>query len=324
MVSRDQGVSQKLVIQVLAGGISHERDISLKSARRVADALTEQGATVIMREPDADLLGHIQTDRPDVIWPVLHGASGEDGALRDVLALCGVPFVGATADAARLAWDKPTAKTLVLLAGIQTPKSITLPKTAFKELNAESVMGLILESMTLPLVVKPARSGSAQGATVVREKRDLAQAMIDAYVYCDVAIIEKFIDGVELAVSVIDLGEGAIALPAVEIEAINGDFGFEARYHAGETNYFVPARLDAAVADAAAAIAVQVHQLLGLRHMSRIDMIVDADQNIWFLEANVQPGLTDTSLLPMGILAAGHSLGETYHSIAVAAHKNRG
>ena len=110
-----QHTSDKLVIQVLAGGISHERDISLKSARRVADALAEQGATVIIREPDAHLLENIETDRPDVIWPVLHGATGEDGALRDILALSGVPFVGASAEAARLAWDKSIAKTLVRL-----------------------------------------------------------------------------------------------------------------------------------------------------------------------------------------------------------------
>jgi D-alanine-D-alanine ligase len=320
----EQGAAEKLVIQVLAGGISHERDISLKSARRVADALEEQGATVIIREPDGDLLEYIQTDRPDVIWPVLHGASGEDGALRDLLALSGVPYIGALAAAARLAWDKPTAKTLVSRVGIQTPLSVTLPKAAFKELNAEAVMRLVSDSLALPLVVKPARSGSAQGATVVRKAEDLAQAMIDAYVYCDVAIIESYIAGVELAVSVIDLGAGAIALPAVEIEPISGDFNFDARYHAGETNYFVPARLDAAVSEAAARVAIAVHELLGLRHMSRIDMIVDKNNVIWFLEANVQPGLTDTSLLPLAVLAAKQSLGETYYSIAVAAHQNRG
>ena len=320
----EQNTPEKLVIQVLAGGISHERDISLKSARRVADALAEQGATVIIREPDAHLLEYINTDRPDVIWPVLHGASGEDGALREVLALGGTPFIGAPADAARLAWDKTTAKTLVSRVGIQTPPSVTLPKSAFKELSADAVLDLVSSSLVLPLIVKPARSGSAQGVTVIRKFEDLSHAMIDAYVYCDVAIIERFIEGVELAVSVIDLGAGAIALPAVEIEPVAGDFGFEERYTAGETNYFVPARLNAAMSEAAAKAAIAVHELLGLRHMSRIDMIVDDNQTIWFLEANVQPGLTDTSLLPLAILATKQSLGETYYSIAVAAHQGRG
>jgi len=112
-----------LKIQVLAGGISHERDISLKSGRRVADALTDAGATVVIREPDEHLFDNIAADKPDVIWLCLHGASGEDGALRDILALTGVPFVGATGDAARLSWDKSIAKILVQRAGIQTPPS---------------------------------------------------------------------------------------------------------------------------------------------------------------------------------------------------------
>ena len=116
----------KLKIQILAGGISHEREVSLKSGRRVADALTDAGASVVIREPDAALLANIRKDKPDVIWPVLHGASGEDGALRDILALTGVPFVGATAQSARLAWDKSIAKILVAGQGIQTPPSVTL------------------------------------------------------------------------------------------------------------------------------------------------------------------------------------------------------
>ena len=316
--------SDKLVIQVLAGGISHERDISLKSARRVADALTEQGATVIIREPDGHLLENIASDRPDVIWPVLHGATGEDGALRDILALTGVPFIGASSEAARLAWDKSIAKTLVSRIGIQTPVSVTLPKAAFKELDAEAILKIVSSSLALPLVVKPSRSGSAQGVTVVRQVEDLAKAMIDAYVYCDVVIIERLVEGKELAVSVIDLGAGAIALPAVEIEPIAGKFGFEERYTAGETNYFVPARLSSALSERVARTAIEAHELLGLRHMSRIDMIVDESETIWFLEANVQPGLTETSLLPLSVLAAKQTLGETYYSLAIAAHRGRG
>lgn len=121
----------KLKIVVLAGGISHEREISLKSGRRVADALFEKGAQVVMREPDHDLLANLKTGKPDVIWPVLHGASGEDGALREILALTGIPFVGATGPSAKLAWDKSVAKILVTRNGVQTPGSITLPRETF-------------------------------------------------------------------------------------------------------------------------------------------------------------------------------------------------
>ncbi len=311
----------KLKIQVLAGGISHERDISLKSGRRVADALTEYGATVVIREPDSQLLANIAKDKPDVIWPVLHGASGEDGALRDILTLTGVPFVGATPEAARLAWDKSIAKILVARAGIQTPPSITLPKETFRELDAESVLNSVTQSIALPVVVKPARGGSAQGVSIVTKIEDLNRAMVDAYVYCDVVIIEKLVEGVELALSVIDLGAGPIALPAVEVVPRKGHFSYDERYTAGETDYFIPARLDEKTSAAARKVAVSAHEVLGLRHLSRIDMIVDANGIVWFLEANVLPGLTETSLLPMAITASGNSLGEVYYSLAEAAKR---
>lgn len=311
----------KLKIQVLAGGISHERDISLKSGRRVADALTEYGATVVIREPDSELLANIAKDKPDVIWPVLHGASGEDGALRDILTLTGVPFVGATPEAARLAWDKSIAKILVARAGIQTPPSITLPKETFRELDAESVLNSVTQSIALPVVVKPARGGSAQGVSIVTKIEDLNRAMVDAYVYCDVVIIEKMVEGVELALSVIDLGAGPIALPAVEVVPRKGHFSYDERYTAGETDYFIPARLDEKTSAAARKVAVSAHEVLGLRHLSRIDMIVDANGIVWFLEANVLPGLTETSLLPMAITASGNSLGEVYYSLAEAAKR---
>jgi D-alanine-D-alanine ligase len=313
----------KLKIQVLAGGISHEREVSLKSGRRVADALADAGASVVIREPDAALLANIRKDKPDVIWPVLHGASGEDGALRDILALTGVPFVGATAQGARLAWDKSIAKILVEREGVQTPASITLPKDTFRELDAQGVLKTVAASLALPVVVKPAKSGSAQGVTIVRKADQLSRAMIDAYVYCDVAIIERYVEGTELAISIIDLGAGPIALPAVEIQPIAGQFGYQERYTAGETNYFVPARIKKTVAERAANMAIAVHEILGLRHLSRIDMIVDNKGVAWFLEANVLPGLTETSLLPQAVTAAGHSLGEVYLNLAQAAIRNR-
>lgn len=319
-----QKKANNLKIQVLAGGISHERDISLKSGRRLADALAEAGADVVIREPDANLFEYIAKDQPDVIWPVLHGASGEDGALRDILAHAGVPFVGADGEAARLAWDKAIAKVLVARAGIQTPASVTLPKDTFRELDAEAVLASVTRSLAFPVVVKPARSGSAQGVTIVQDAAHLSRAMIDAYVYCDVAIIEKYIDGTELAISVINEGAGPIALPAVEIQPVNGRFGYDERYTAGETNYFVPARLDHKIADNAAKMAIAAHEALGLRHMSRVDMIVDAAGVPWFLEANVQPGLTETSLLPQAVLATGSTLGQAYLSLAIAAKLGRG
>ncbi len=306
-------------VVVLAGGISHERDVSLRSGRRVADSLQEHGITVVLRDPDATLLAYLSETRPDVVWPALHGASGEDGALRGLLDFIGIPYVGSTSAAARLAWDKPTAKVLVARAGVSTPRSIALSRDAFRELGASSVLDSLAEELPVPLVVKPAQGGSAQGVTLVDDRADLPRAMVDAYTYCDVALIEQRIVGTEIAVGVIDSGEGPVALPAVEIQPLSGVYSFEARYNAGETRFYTPARLSDEISARAAEVALQAHRALGLRHLSRVDLIVDGAGTPWFLEANVLPGLTETSLLPQALEAAGHDLGWVYSALAEAA-----
>ena len=262
-------------VVVLAGGISHERDVSLRSGRRVADSLRSHGLDVELVDPDASLLAALRDDPPDVIWPALHGASGEDGALRGLLEFLGIPFVGSRSDAARLAWDKPTAKAIVARAGVATPRSITLGREAFRELGADAVFEAIGDELPVPLVVKPARGGSAQGVTIVEERSGLPRAMVDAYTYGDVALVEQRITGTEIAIGVIDTGDGPVALPAVEIEPISGVYSFEARYNAGETRFYVPARIDREVAAAATDAALTAHRALGLRHLSRVDLIVD-------------------------------------------------
>jgi D-alanine-D-alanine ligase len=287
-------------VLVLAGGISHERDVSLRSGRRVADSLSEHGITVELRDPDATLLAYLRENTPDVIWPALHGASGEDGALRGLLEFLGIPFVGAR-------------------AGVSTPRSISLPRDAFRELGATSVLEAISEELPVPVVVKPARGGSAQGVSLVDDVAGLPRAMVDAYTYCDVALIEQKIIGTEIAIGIIDTGDGPVALPAVEIEPLSGVYSFEARYNAGETRFYTPARLSDEVAARAAEAAIAAHVALGLRHISRVDLIVDAAGTPWFLEANVLPGLTETSLLPQALEAAGHDLGWVYSALADAA-----
>ena len=306
-------------VLVLAGGISHERDISLRSGRRLADALLAHGVEVEIRDPDANLLGALRRDRPDVVWPALHGASGEDGALRGLLDFIGVPYVGSRSDAARLAWDKPTAKTIVGRAGVSTPASITLPRDAFRELGAVGILEEIADEFPGPLVVKPSQGGPSQGVSIVDDRADLPRAMVDAYTYSDVALIERRIMGVEIAIGVLDTGDGPVALPAVEIEPRGGVYSYEARYTAGETRFYAPARIDDEVAQRAAEVALTAHDALGLRHLSRIDLIVDGAGTPWFLEANVMPGLTETSVFPQALEAAGHDLGLVYGALAQAA-----
>jgi D-alanine-D-alanine ligase len=310
---------ESMRVVVLAGGISHERDVSLRSGRRVADSLQQHGLHVELVDPDATLLAGLRADPPDVVWPALHGASGEDGALRGLLEFLGVPFVGARSDAARLAWDKPTAKAIATRAGVATPRSITLGRDAFRELGADAVFEAIADELPVPLVVKPARGGSAQGVTIVEERSGLPRAMVDAYTYGDVALVEQRITGTEIAIGIIDTGDGPVALPAVEIEPLSGVYSFEARYNAGETRFYVPARIDRSVTAAATEAALAAHRALGLRHLSRVDLIVDGAGTPWFLEANVLPGLTETSLLPQALEAAGHDLGWVYSELARAA-----
>jgi D-alanine-D-alanine ligase len=307
-----------LSVVVLAGGISHERDVSLRSGRRVADALRGAGVHATLRDPDATLLDFLRETPPAVVWPVLHGASGEDGALLGLLELAGVPYVGSSARAARLAWDKPTAKAMAEAAGIRTPRSVTLPKDTFRELGAAAVLRLIGQTMPAPYAVKPARGGSAQGVTIVREADALPRAMVDAYTYGDVAVVEQLVEGTEVAIGVLDTGDGPEALPATEIVPTSGVYGYEARYNAGLTRFYTPARLAGDVAETAADAAVRIHRALGIGQMSRVDLIVDADGSPWFLEVNVIPGLTETSLLPQGIAAAGLEVGDLYRRLAEA------
>jgi D-alanine-D-alanine ligase len=243
------------------------------------------------------------------VFIALHGATGEDGALRAVLDLAGVPYVGSPAAACRLAWDKPAAKSVVRSAGLTTPDWVALPHSTFRELGAGAVLDLMVARLGLPLMVKPASGGSALGVQKVSRVEDLPAAMVSCFAYGDTVLVERFVEGVEVALSVIDLGSGPEALPAVEIVPESGVFDYTSRYTPGLTEYHTPARLPEDVAIRAAALAVEVHEVLGLRDLSRTDAIVSPDGEVHFLEVNVSPGLTETSMFPMAVEAAGHELG---------------
>ena len=310
-------------VLVLAGGLSHERDVSLRSGRRVAEALRDYGLEVEVRDVDASLLPLLQEDRPDCVVPLLHGESGEDGALRELLELSGTPYVGSRPEACRTAFDKPVAKTVVAGAGVRTPYAVTLPHQTFRELGAAPVMELLVDGVGLPLVVKPTRGGSALGTSVVREAAELPQAMVTAFAYGDTALVERFVTGQEVAVPVLDTADGPVALPAVGIVPDGGFYDYTARYTAGSTEFSVPADLDDAVAADVARVAVAAHRALGLRHLSRSDLIVDDAGDVHFLEVNVAPGLTETSTVPLAVQAAGLDLGRVVADLVAAAVARR-
>ena len=306
-------------VVVLAGGLSHERDVSLRSGRRVAEALRSTGLEVEERDVDATLLPALLADPPVCVVPMLHGETGEDGAIREVLELLGVPYVGATPEACRLAFDKPVAKSLAARAGVHTPESVVLPHEAFRELGAAAVMELLVARLGLPLMVKPTRSGSALGCTVVHTAEELPSAMVNAYAYGPVALLERFLQGDEVAVPVVDDGSGPRALPAVGIQPDGGVYDYTARYTAGSTSFVVPAELSPAVTEECARVALAVHEAFGLRDVSRSDLIVDREGTVWFLEVNVAPGFTETSTVPLSVQAAGLELGKLIAAVVHSA-----
>jgi D-alanine-D-alanine ligase len=306
-------------VLVLAGGLSHERDVSLRSGRRVTEALRGVGVEVEQRDVDAGLVDRLRNDPPAAVFPLLHGVTGEDGALRQVLDLYDVPYVGADASACRTAFDKPVATTMVSAAGLHTPVSVVLGHDTFRELGAAALMESVIARIGLPLVVKPARGGSALGVSIVRSADQLPSAMVNCYAYGPVALIERYVEGTEVAVTVVDTGDGPRALPAVEILPDSGFYDYEARYTAGATQFVVPAQLPAGVAEACAQAAVTAHRTLKLRDLSRSDLVVDDDGVPWFLEVNVAPGMTETSLVPLAAEAAGVELGVLCRDLLAAA-----
>jgi len=296
-------------VLVIAGGLSAERDVSVRSGRRIAEDLREAGFDGVVADIDAALIGALQDDPPACAIPLVHGAAGEDGSLQEVLQSFGVGFVGSDADGCRRTFDKAVASALMREVGVHSPACVALPQSMFRDLGAPALLGSVCEQLGLPLVVKPNRGGSALGVTIVTSPEELPAAMVAAFAYSDVVLIQRHVSGTEIAVAVIEVGE-AVALPVVEIVPDSGIYDYAARYTAGSTEFFVPARLEGAVLQAAQDVALKVHSTLGLRDWSRSDLIVDSEGTVWFLEANVAPGMTETSLVPQAVLASDFTMGE--------------
>jgi len=307
-------------IAVLMGGRSLEREISLMSGERVCSALSDLGYKVVPLDLTPALVQTLRSERPDAAYIALHGKFGEDGAIQELLEFLGIPYTGPGVMSSALAWDKPLAKRLFAAEEIPTPPWVTLTADAFKQMGAASALDLVPERVgAFPLAVKPSRQGSGLGLARVESAEELAEALLAALGYDDSAMIEKWVDGCVLAVSVFDAEDGPRVLPPVEIVAKGGIFDFGAMYTAGQTDYFAPARLDASVMREVTRIAASVHTLLECRDVSRVDMVVDADGTPWVLECNTSPGMTELSLLPMAAAADGMSLTDVTDRLVRAA-----
>jgi D-alanine-D-alanine ligase len=292
-----------LRVAVLKGGRSLERGVSLRSGARVEDALERLGHEVLPLEADGDLVKRLAAGEPEIAFVAMHGPGGEDGTAQELLEILGIPFTGPGVAACARCIDKVLAKHELRAAGIPTPDWFAFNETAFRELGAADALGGLEERLGFPLVVKPSRGGSALGIKFAENWFDVPEALVSAFSYDDRVVLERFIDGRELAVSVL----GNEPLPVVEVIPQAGDsYDFEARYEIGRTAFVCPAELTAEETAAVTDAALGAYRALGCSGFSRVDLIL-AEEGPQVLEVNAIPGLTDTSLLPQAAEAAGMS-----------------
>jgi D-alanine-D-alanine ligase len=300
-----------LKVAVLKGGRSLERGVSLRSGARVEDALERLGHEVLPLEADGDLVKKLAANRPDIAFVAMHGPGGEDGTAQELLEILGIPFTGPGVAACMRCIDKVLTKHELRSAGIPTPDWFAFNETAFRELGAGDALGGLEERLGFPLVVKPSRGGSALGIKFAENWFDVPEALVSAFSYDDRVVLERFVDGRELAVSVL----GEVPLPIVEAIPQSGDgYDFEARYEIGRTSFVCPADLAADQAAAVTGAALDAYRALGCSGFSRVDLILASD-GPQVLEVNAIPGLTDTSLLPQAAEAAGMSFEQLVEKI---------
>ncbi len=294
-------------VAVLKGGRSLERQVSLKSGARVQDALERLGHEVIAIDVGGDLVERLTAERPEIAFIAMHGRDGEDGTVQELLEAMGIPYTGSGVSACIRASDKVLAKHAMLDRGIPTPDFFSFSETAFRELGAAQALPAIEERLQFPIVVKPAGQGSALGIKFARTAADVPTALIAAFSYDRKVLLERHVLGRDLAVSVLDDADGPRALPIVEAVPKEEDFyDFEARYEIGRTSFVCPAVLEPDVAARANALALEVYELLGCAGFARVDLMLENETGeLFVLEANAIPGLTETSLLPQAADEAG-------------------
>lgn len=272
-------------------------------------SLIERGHDAWLVDPaDAPLVEVLRGRGPDLVWLALHGKEGEDGTVQRLLEVLDLPYTGTSPFRAEIAFDKVLAKDALAQASIDTPRWAVVEGWALRDLGAGHAMHDVVERVGLPCVVKPSRSGSALGVGFVDREADLAPAVMAALSFSGAAVVETKVEGREIACALV--GDPLEALPPVEIAPKGGVYDYAARYTAGATEYFAPARLSPEEETAVRTVSVDAAAALSLRDLTRVDLIVDRDGRPWVLEVNVSPGMTDTSLTPMAAQAAGLTLAD--------------
>ena len=297
-------------IGVLLGGNSAEREVSLASGKAISAACKELGHNVLDLDPEFDvrlLVSDLLT--VDLVFNGLHGGDGENGVIPGFLQSLGVKYTGSKTEASAICMDKRISKALVHRKDLLTPNWVSLA-------NNDPLPSV--GDMVFPVVIKPNDQGSTIGLTVVKDESELDDAIELARKFANVVLIEEFIVGKEITVTVI----GDKAYPIVEIVPSHGLYDYECKYNQGMTEYFCPANIDKDLTKAIQESALKIHKLLGCRHYSRADFRLDENGKAWFLELNTLPGMTETSLVPKAAKASGLSFSELIQTIINEALKN--
>ena len=307
-------------VAVLKGGRSLERQVSLRSGARVQDALQRLGHEVRPIDVGPSLVQELSGDRPDVAFVALHGRDGEDGTVQELLEILGIPYTGSGVSACIRAADKVLAKHAMRDGGVPTPDFYAFNETAFEALGAAQALPEIEERLTFPIVVKPARQGSALGIKFARTPADVPAALVAAFSYDRKVLLERYVHGRELAVSILDDGGEPVVLPIVEaVPEQESFYDFESRYEIGRTQFVCPAELSPEAGARANEIALRTYELLGCAGFARVDLMLSHEgDELYVLELNPIPGLTETSLLPLAAEAAGISFDEFVQRVLAA------
>ncbi len=284
-------------IGVLAGGPSSEREISLRSGRAVHDALIKEGLDSLFLDVKNDISEIVKNGRIDVAFIALHGRFGEDGTVQRILEDAGIPYTGSGVEASAAALDKAASKDLFTRNLIPVPRHIVLIKGLSVPYDFNKI--------GMPIVVKPHLEGSSIGLSVVREESLLQEAIDRAFKYGDKVILEEYINGRELTVGIL----GDEALPVIEIVSKDKVYDYYAKYEDLDTKYLVPAPIPEDLSGEARRLGMRAHKTLGCRSFSRVDMMMAPSGDIFVLEVNTIPGMTERSLLPKAALATGLRFG---------------
>lgn len=294
-------------VMVLMGGTSTEREVSLRSGQAVSEALRSKGYEVETLDLQPDNLGEIPKARPDVVYLALHGKNGEDGTVQGYLDLLNIPYTGPGLAASAVCMNKILTKKLLAYEGLPTADFITLRKNCFS--RDALVVDTIVERLGLPLVVKSASQGSSIGTYIVKSADKILDAIEDAFKLDNEVLIEKFIDGIQLTVTVVG-NDNPRVYPIIEITAENEFYDYESKYTPGMSNHIIPARISESLKLKVETICEQAYKAAGCRGLSRIDVMADSDENPYILEINTIPGMTATSLVPDAARAIGQSFEE--------------